>query len=119
MQGTSRFLVGLTLVALGAAAFAIAFRASLSAAYAYFYDAPNVLEAMAGLPVWLVIAVPGCGGLVAGLIVRARSSAGQNVSNVMEAVALGRVRLSMRATAVRTAASWAAISTGLSIGRVT
>jgi CIC family chloride channel protein len=35
----------------------------------------------------------------------------------MEAVALGHVRLSIRTTALRVAASWAAIATGMSIGR--
>ena len=57
------------------------------------------------------------GALVAGVITRLSNRRSQNVSNVMEAVALGRVHLSMRATASRVAASWAAIAGGMSIGR--
>ena len=39
------------------------------------------------------------------------------VSNVMEAVALGNVQLSLRTTVSRVLSSWSAIATGMSIGR--
>jgi CIC family chloride channel protein len=117
MHGQSRFLLGVVLVAAGAAIFAIAFRSSLSAAYSVLYGAGNVLEAIERLPFWLTIAVPCAGGLASGLLSQHRSARGQNVGNVMEAVALGRVRLSLKATAWRAAASWSAILTGMSIGR--
>ncbi len=113
----TRFTLGVVFVAVGAAAFAIGFRSSLSAAYRTFYNASNVLEAIEQLPWWLTIAVPCLGGLASGLISRLRTARGHNVSNVMEAVALGRVRLSMRATSLRAMASWSAIVTGMSIGR--
>ncbi|MFK9175224.1 chloride channel protein, partial [Escherichia coli] len=47
----------------------------------------------------------------------ARAPAGHGVGDVMEAVVLGRVRLSMRVTLLKSAASWLAIATGGSIGR--
>src|SRR3982751_1433688 len=51
------------------------------------------------------------------MISRGRRPRSQNASNVMEAVALGHVRLSMAATAARVAASWSAIVAGMSLGR--
>jgi CIC family chloride channel protein len=115
--GFGRFLAGIALVGLGAAIFAVAFRRALAWWYAIAFNASNVVDAIAGLPWWLRLVVPLAGGLAAGLISARRASRGQNVSNVMEAIALGNVRLSLRATLSRVAASWAAIGAGLSIGR--
>jgi CIC family chloride channel protein len=112
-----RFLCGVVLVAAGAAIFAVAFRTSLSALYRSVYGADNVVDAMTGLPPWLRFAVPLAAAAIAGLIARVRSAPAQGVSNVMEAVALGNVRLSLRTTASRVASSWAAIAGGMSIGR--
>jgi CIC family chloride channel protein len=107
----------LIVVSLGAAAFAIAFRLSLSAVYRGLYRADNVVDAIAGLPAWGRVAVPLAGATCAGLLAGWRMSRAQGVSSVMEAVALGRVRLSVRATMRRVAGSWTAIASGLSIGR--
>jgi CIC family chloride channel protein len=112
-----RFTIGLGLVAVGAATFAVAFRISLSVLYRTVYRADNVVDAIAGLPPWLRLVVPLAGAGVAGLIARARAAPAQGVSNVMEAVALGNVHLSLRTTASRVASSWAAIAGGMSIGR--
>jgi CIC family chloride channel protein len=106
----------LVLVAAGAGLFAVAFRASLAAAYRDVFHATNVLDAIRTLPAWLRIAVPAIGGLAAGILSN-RRAARQGVGNVMEAVALGRVHLSVVATAWRAMASWMAIATGMSIGR--
>lgn len=111
------FLLGLALVACGAAAFAVGFRGSLAWLYATAYRANSVVSAMTSLPGWLRLAVPAAGGLVAGLVARWRQGAGQGVSNVMEAVALGHLRLSLRTTLSRVLSSWAAIAAGMSIGR--
>jgi CIC family chloride channel protein len=116
-ERTAGFVLGLFIVALGAALFAIAFRSSLSLTYRLLYGATNVLDALQQLPRWLLVLVPTAGGLVVGLITRSRRSRRQNASNVMEAVALGRVQLSMQTTAIRVAASWSAIAAGMSIGR--
>jgi CIC family chloride channel protein len=117
MRHRARFVAGICLVAVGAALFAISFRASLAVIYRAAYGADNVVDAITGLPTWLRLVVPIAGGLVAGLIARLREAPAQGVSNVMEAVVLGSVRLSIRTTLSRVASSWSAIATGMSIGR--
>jgi len=116
-NGRLRFMMALALVAAGAALFAVAFRISLSLVYRIFYHANNVVEAIASLPLWLRFVVPLTGAAVAGMIARLRSGPAQGVSNVMEAVALGNVQLSLRTTASRVVSSWTAIAGGMSIGR--
>jgi len=113
----SRFGLGLLVVTIGAAAFAVAFRASLAAAYQMLYGADNIVDSIAGLPRWVRLTVPIVAAALAGSIARFQSSRTQGVSNVMEAIALGRVQLSLRSTASRVASSWIAIGGGLSIGR--
>lgn len=112
-----RFFVALVLVAAGAAAFAVVFRTSLTTLYRSVYPADNVVNAIAGLPSWLRFAAPLAGAALAGVIALVRVAPAQGVSNVMEAVALGNVQLSLRATASRVLSSWAAIAGGMSIGR--
>ena len=112
-----RFLVGLGLVAVGAAAFAVAFRGSLEWVYRTLFGADDVVEAMTRLPRWLRFVVPVAAAAVAGTIARLRSGPAQGVSNVMEAIALGRVQLSLRTTLSRVSSSWTAIAGGMSIGR--
>ena len=117
MSSRLRFTVALVLVAAGAALFAVAFRASLSVVYRTVYHADSVVAAITGLPPWLRLLAPLAGATVAGLIARLRATPAQGVSNVLEAVALGPVRLSLRTTASRVASSWTAIAGGMSIGR--
>lgn len=112
-----RFLVGLIVVTAGAGVFAIAFRASLALLYQRLFGAENVVEAIANLPRSLRLAVPLVAAAAAGTIAHIWTRRSQGVSNVMEAIALGRVQLSLRATASRVASSWVAIAGGLSIGR--
>jgi chloride channel protein, CIC family len=114
-----RFGVGVVLVALGAAAFAIAFRAALSFVVHRFGNGPDVVSAARAAPLWLRLTAPALGGLLAGLLGLwvARAPAGQGVADVMEAVVLGRVRLSMPVTLVKSLSSWLAIASGGSLGR--
>lgn len=114
-----RFGVGVLVVALMAAAFAIAFRAGLSFVLEAVASAPDVVSAMERAPVWARVILPACGGLLAGAIGLAvmRAPAGHGVADVMEAVVLGRVHLSMRVTLLKSAASWFAIAFGGSLGR--
>jgi CIC family chloride channel protein len=112
-----RFLIGLGGVAVGAAVFAIAFRLSLAWLYRSLYDGDNVVDGITNLPLLWRFLVPVAGATAAGVIARFRTVSSQNVSNVMEAVALGNVELSLRSTASRVASSWAAIAGGMSIGR--
>jgi CIC family chloride channel protein len=114
-----RFALGLGVVALSAAAFAVAFRAALALALHRVAGAADVVSAMKRAPVWVRVAAPAIGGLLAGALGRlvARAAAGHGVGDIMEAVVLGRVRLSMRVTLLKSAASWLAIVLGGSIGR--
>jgi CIC family chloride channel protein len=116
-QPSARFLLAIVAVGVGAALFAVSFRLLLSFWYHTMFHANTVVDAVSGSPRWLRVAMPCAGGAGAGLISLIRASRRQNVSNVMEAIALGHVRLSLRATLSRVASSWAAIAGGLSIGR--
>jgi CIC family chloride channel protein len=117
MTDRLRFFLGVILVAVGAATFAVAFRTSLTALYRTVYQADNIVDAMTGLSPWLRFGAPLAAAAVAGLVARLRAAPTQGVSNVMEAVALGNVQLSLRTTASRVASSWFAIAGGMSIGR--
>jgi CIC family chloride channel protein len=112
-----RFLSALTALALGAALFAVAFRAGLAWWYRSVFAEDNVVAAIVRLPWWLRLAVPTAGGLAAGVVARWRRATAQGVSNVMEAVVLGRVTLSLRTTVSRVTSSALAIASGMSIGR--
>ena len=117
MTGHLRRLGALALVAAGAAVFAVIFRLSLTWIYAHLYGASNVLDVFIGLPPALRFGVPVFAACLAGAISRLRQGSQQGVSNVMEAVAVGRVRLSLRTTASRVLSSWVAMAGGLSVGR--
>lgn len=93
------------------------FRLSLIALYRGISGTEDVVAAVMALPAWLRLMFPIFGAIVAGVIARWRISRTQGVSNVMEAVALGDVRLSLRTTASRVVGSWSAIGAGMSIGR--
>lgn len=112
-----RVLGALVIVAVGAAAFAMAFRAALSWVYTTLFHAHDVLGAFERLPLVARLLLPAAGGLVGGIITRVARSSGGGVGDVMEAVVLGRTRLSLRATSYKALASWLAIATGGSVGR--
>lgn len=114
-----KFGLGVVLVAAAAAAFAIAFRGALSFVVHRWGNGPDVVSAARAAPIWLRLLAPAAGGLLAGLlgILVARAPAGQGVADVMEAVVLGRVRLSMRVTLLKSLSSWLAIASGGSLGR--
>jgi len=106
-------------VALGAAAFAIAFRGALGLVVRRWGNEADIVAAARHAPIWLRLLAPAAGGLCAGLlgVLVARAPAGQGVADVMEAVVLGRVRLSMRVTLLKSLSSWLAIASGGSLGR--
>lgn len=115
----ARFAASVLLVALMAAGFAVGFRGALNFVLTRFASSHDVVTAMSRAPIWLRALLPACGGLLAGAVGLAltRFARGHGVSDVMEAVVLGRVRLSMRATLLKSLASWSAIATGGSLGR--
>ncbi|CAN5855962.1 hypothetical protein BH11MYX2_BH11MYX2_02710 [soil metagenome] len=102
-----------------AAAFALAFRAALTALLRGVAHAATVVDAMSAAPWWQRLLLPMVGAFAAGLwtvLLRKRESVG-GVGDVMEAVVLGTRKLSMFVTLVKSAASWCAIATGGSLGR--
>lgn len=115
----ARFALGVVVAALLAALFAIAFRSALSLVFAHVGQADDVVAAMERMPWWARLGLPALGGLAAGLIGRvlAHGPESAGVGDVMEAVVLGRVRLSMRVTLLKSLASWLAIVSGGSLGR--
>lgn len=115
---TARVLAALVVVSTGAAAFAMAFRAALAFVYGSLLHARDVLDAFEKLPPVARVALPAFGAFLAGMVTRLASRIpSQGVGDVMEAVVLGRTRLSMRATTFKALASWLAIATGGSVGR--
>ncbi|HEY2734725.1 MAG TPA: hypothetical protein VGI70_12110, partial [Polyangiales bacterium] len=109
-----RFSLAVVLVGVAAGGFAIAFRFLLGVAVRAISRAPDLVSAMGHLPIALRVLYPALGGLFAGLLALAVSRIGHNqgVGDVMEAVVLGKVRLSMRVTLLRSLASWCAIVSG-------
>ncbi|HEX4353936.1 MAG TPA: chloride channel protein, partial [Polyangiales bacterium] len=114
-----RFSLAVVVVGAAAGGFAIAFRFLLAIAVRKISGAPDLVSAMGHLPIALRLLYPALGGLFAGLLSLAVARIGHNqgVGDVMEAVVLGKVRLSMRVTLLRSLASWCAIVSGGSIGR--
>jgi len=113
-----RFVVALVLVALAAGGFAIAFRQTLEWTLRGVTGVANVVDAMSAADWWWRLVVPMAGAFVAGLLALAVAKrGGGGVSDVMEAVALGKSRLSLRVTVAKSLGSWSAIVCGGSLGR--
>lgn len=111
-----RMFGALVVVALGSATFSMAFRAGLQLVYNTLLRGRDVLDAFNHLPLPARVMIPALGGLLAGTVARL-TRAGGGVGDVMEAVVLGRTRLSVRATLWKALGSWLAIGTGNSVGR--
>jgi CIC family chloride channel protein len=110
--------VGGAAVLVGALAggFAIGFRAAQTAVFVHLYRAPDVLQAFESLAPWLRVLVPAAGcALAAGLA--ALIGGERSMAEIMEAVAASGRRISVRAALGKAGASFAAISSGGSLGR--
>jgi len=116
---TWRLVLGVVLVAVLAGVFAIGFRSALAFLTQQASSTSDVVAAMRRAPIWARLVLPATGGLIAGGIglLLERGKEAQGVGDVMEAVVLGRVRLSMRVTLLKSLASFAAIVSGGSLGR--
>ena len=114
-----RFVLGLLAVAISAALFAALFRMALELTLHGSLGYADVVSAMREVPWYGRLWLPALGGLGAGAIgmMVLRLPGASGVGAVMEAVVLGRVRLSMRATLLRSFASWMALVSGGSLGR--
>jgi len=106
-------------VALVAAAFAIAFRASLAAVSRLLGGDGSIVAMVAAAPVWERVALPALGGLLVGgvMLIAARVREGAGVGFVMEAIVLGRVRVPLARSVLLAFGSWLAIAAGGSLGR--
>jgi CIC family chloride channel protein len=115
----ARFIAALVATSFLAAGFAIGVRLSLAAVTHLLFGPHDVLSAFRGLHWSARIAAPAVGALVGGLIAWAATKLPESrgVSDVMEAVVLGRGRISLRAAIAKAAASFAAIVSGGSLGR--
>ncbi len=113
------YVAATVLVGLAGAGFAIAFRLALHHGMALLLGRDNVLDAFHALPLARRVAIPAAGALCAGLVslAAARSTAGHGVGAILEAVTLGRGRLSLGATLAKSLASYCALVTGGSLGR--
>jgi CIC family chloride channel protein len=111
--------VGVVAVAVSAAAFALVFRRAVEAVFRYGYRARDVLAAFEALPWPARLLVPAGGACVAGGLnaLASRVAGAQGVGDVMEAVVLGKRRISLRVAALKAVGSWAAMVSGGSIGR--
>ncbi|MEO6953590.1 MAG: chloride channel protein [Polyangia bacterium] len=113
-----RFSTAVVLVAVVAALFAVGFRLALNGLVHAFSGEHDIVSAIRRVPVGLRILLPAAGGLAAGLFGRlAKKGGGHGVGDVMEAVVLGRVKLSIRNTIVKCIGSFFALATGNSVGR--
>lgn len=114
-----RLVVGILVVAVAAAAFAVGFRALLGGLMHVAGNGKDIVSVLRATPMWLRFVMPAVGGLLAGLVslTTVHSPMGQGVGDVMEAVVLGRVHLSLRVTLLKSLASFLAIASGGSLGR--
>jgi chloride channel protein, CIC family len=114
-----RFVVALVLTSALAAGFAIAIRQGLASATEALFGSHDVLSAFRSMPPGMRVAAPAIGALIGGLIAYAATKLPESrgVGDVMEAVVLGRGRISLRAALAKAAASFAAILSGGSLGR--
>jgi CIC family chloride channel protein len=103
---------------IGAAAglFAVGFRLADQLLFTHAYGRPDIVSAFGALPALARLLIPAAGGAIAaGLASRARGGTG--TGEVIAAVARPGATIPMGATLVNAAATFAAISTGGSLGR--
>jgi len=119
LWSSPRFLAGVVAVALIASVFAAAFRGALATAVELWSGHRDLVGAMRASPVWVRLLLPPLGALLAGTLgwLTSKRYPSQGVGDVMEAVVVGRTRLSMRVTLLKSLASWFAIAGGGSLGR--
>jgi chloride channel protein, CIC family len=114
-----RHVAALVAVATLTALFGIAFRAAASFLFHELFRASDVVSSFEALRPRYRLPLVVAGALAAGLVGRlaSRHRSGQGVGGVMEAVALGTGRISLRASLWKALGCWLAIVTGSSIGR--
>lgn len=116
-SATVRLALAVAIVALVAAGAALGFRELLHVVYLHVLGDRDVSRGAAALPWWLCLLMPAVGGAVAAGLAQLGRSGNAGVGGVMEAVLLGRGRISLRASAVRVVACFIAVASAGSIGR--
>ncbi len=115
-----RFASALLLGSVLAAGFAVGVRAAIDGTFALALGSGNVLEAFRGLPLWARAVAPPTGALMGGVVAwwaSRRLPESHGVADVMEALVLGRGRVSLRTALAKSLASFLAIVGGGSLGR--
>jgi CIC family chloride channel protein len=114
---TLRFAVALGAVSLCAGAASIGFRTALHRLYRLILGDESVLAGVRGLPAWACVLLPAGGGLLGALIGQLGREGNRGVGGVMEAVTLGRGRISFKSSVAGVVACFAAVASAGSIGR--
>jgi len=119
IHGRARFTAALVLTSLLAAGFAIGVRWLLTSATAWLFGTSHIVRAFGSLGMGARVAAPMIGALAGAAFARlgARLPESRGVGDVMEAVVLGRGRVSIRAALVKAVASFFALLGGGSVGR--
>jgi CIC family chloride channel protein len=100
-----------------AATVSLGFRVFLHDVYRWILGDSDVLRGVAALPAWACVLLPATGGAIAAAIARYGREGNSGVGGVMEAVTLGRGRISFKASVVRVVACFTAVASAGSIGR--
>jgi len=116
-KAMARMAVAVLVVGALAAVVSLGFRIALGDVYQLVLGDRSVLQGFAALPWWACIALPAAGAAIAVTIMRFARGGNSGVGGVMEAVTLGRGRISFKASALRVVACFAAVASGGSIGR--
>jgi CIC family chloride channel protein len=114
-----RYVAAIVVVGALAGGFAIVFRGAMHVLFARVYGETDVLRAFRALPAGLRVILPVAGGTLAATLglVAAQRAGGHGVSEILEAVVLGRGRISTRTSLWKAAGSFTALATGGSVGR--
>lgn len=115
----ARFAAALVSTSALAAAFAIAARFAMTRATAFLFGSDHIVGAFATLSLGERLAAPIVGALAGAALATlgARLPESRGVGDVMEAVVIGRGRVSIRAALVKAGASFLALLGGGSVGR--
>jgi CIC family chloride channel protein len=114
-----RYGVAIVTVGVLAGAFAILFRGAMHLVFVRLFQAPDVFRAFRALPAGWRVFLPTLGGAAAATLglIAARRSGGHGVAEILEAVVLGRGRISTPTTLWKALGSFVALVTGGSVGR--
>ncbi|HTJ41215.1 MAG TPA: chloride channel protein [Kofleriaceae bacterium] len=109
--------IAVLVVGAAAATASLGFRVALHEVYRLILGDESVLRGAAALPAWACVVLPAAGAVIAVSIARFGRAGNSGVGGVMEAVTLGRGRISFKASVTRVVACFAAVASAGAIGR--